>query len=51
MYFRDIPGMDVLKGKLIESVNNKRISHTQLFFGPEGSASLGLAIAYGRYIQ
>jgi len=51
MYFSDIPGMDELKEKLMESVKNKRVSHTQLFFGPEGSANLALAIAYARYIQ
>ncbi len=43
--------MDELKEKLMESVKNKRVSHTQLFFGPEGSANLALAIAYARYIQ
>ena len=50
MLFRDIPGQEVIKKKLIHTVNDGRISHAQLFYGPEGSGKLALALAYARYI-
>ncbi|MGN0003096.1 MAG: ATP-binding protein [Sphingobacterium composti] len=51
MQFRDIIGHQELKNHLINSVKNNRVSHAQLFLGPEGSGSLALAIAYAQYIN
>jgi len=51
MYFRDIPGHDKIKERLIRTVNTGRISHAQMFAGPEGCGKLALAIAYARYIS
>lgn len=50
MLFNDIAGQQVVKSKLIRSVNEGRISHAQLFLGPQGSGSLALAVAYAQYI-
>jgi DNA polymerase-3 subunit delta' len=51
MQFKDIYGQEQLKQKLIQTANSGRISHAQLFLGPEGSGSLPLAIAYSQYIN
>lgn len=51
MLFRDIPGYDDLKIRLIRSVKENRISHAQLFSGVEGVPKLALALAYGQYIN
>lgn len=50
MLFKNIVGQDVVKKHLISTVNQNRVSHAQLFLGPEGSGSLALAIAYAQYI-
>lgn len=49
--FSDIYGHYSLKKKLVEQVNNNRISHAQLFNGSEGSNALPMAIAYAQYIN
>jgi DNA polymerase III subunit delta' len=51
MFFSDIIGQERVKQRLITSVKEERISHAQLFAGPEGSGSLGLAIAYAQYMS
>jgi len=51
MFYSDIPGQEAVKEKLLQSVANQRISHTQLFLGPEGAGGLALAIAYARYVH
>lgn len=51
MQFKDIVGQEATKQKLIQTVKNGRISHTQLFLGAEGSGSLALAVAYSQYIN
>lgn len=51
MKFSDIYGHLSLKQKLVEQVNNNRISHAQLFIGHEGSNSLPMAIAYAQFIN
>ena len=50
MQFKDIIGQQSIKKRLIGSVNEGRISHAQLFAGPEGCGGLALAIAYAQYI-
>jgi len=51
MFFSDIIGQSKVKERLIRSVKEERISHAQLFSGPEGTGKLGLAIAYARFIS
>lgn len=50
MLFNEIIGQQVVKKRLIQSVKDGRISHAQLFLGPQGSGSLALAVAYAQYI-
>jgi DNA polymerase III subunit delta' len=51
MKFRDIPGSERIRQKLIKTVIDRRVSHAQLFFGPEGNEKLALAIAYAQLIN
>lgn len=51
MHFRDITGQLEIKKKLIQTVLDHRVSHAQLFFGPEGNEKLALAIAYAQFIN
>lgn len=50
MQFKDIIGQQAIKKHLIDTVSHNRVSHAQLFLGPEGCGSLALAIAYAQYI-
>ena len=51
MFFRQVIGHTTLKKKLIRSALEDRISHAQLFLGPEGSGTLPLALAFASYIS
>lgn len=51
MLFSKIVGQSAVKQRLINSVKENRVSHCQLFLGPEGSGNLALAIAYAQYIS
>ncbi len=51
MNFSQIPGQKDIIGKLIRSVHEERVSHAQLFAGPEGCGSMALALAYARFIS
>ena len=51
MLFKEIIGQQGVKERLIHSVKEGRISHAQLFLGPQGSGSLALAVAYAQYIS
>ena len=51
MQFKEIVGQSAIKQRLINSVNENRVSHAQLFLGPEGSGSLALAVAYAQYLS
>lgn len=51
MQFKQIVGQDAIKQRLINSVNESRVSHAQLFLGPGGSGSLPLAVAYAQYLS
>ena len=51
MKFSEIHVPKEVKQGLIHSVQSHRISHTQLFYGQEGTQSLALAIAYAQYIS
>lgn len=50
MLFSDILGQDHIKNHLTQSVENGRVSHAQLFVGPEGCGTLPMAIAYAQYL-
>jgi DNA polymerase III subunit delta' len=51
MLFSEIPGLADLKQTLIQSVQNGHVAHAQLWAGNEGSANLGLALAYAQYLN
>jgi len=51
MQFKQIVGQHAIKQRLINSVNENRVSHAQLFLGPGGSGSLPLAVAYAQYLS
>jgi DNA polymerase III subunit delta' len=51
MKFSDIIGQELLKQRLKRTVLENRVSHAQLFLGPEGSGKLALALAYAQYIN
>jgi DNA polymerase-3 subunit delta' len=51
MKFSQIPGQAEIIAKLLRSVKEERVSHAQLFTGPEGCGSLALALAYAQYVS
>lgn len=51
MQFKDISGQEEIKQKLIQTIADQRVSHAQLFYGPEGSGKLELAIAYAQLLN
>jgi DNA polymerase-3 subunit delta' len=51
MNFSRIPGQKETIEKLIRSVKEERVSHAQIFSGPEGCGSLAVALAYAKYIS
>src|SRR3569833_1115225 len=51
MQFKHIIGQVAIKHRLIITVKENRVSHAQLFLGPEGSGSLALAVAYAQYLS
>jgi len=51
MNFSSIPGQKEIIDKLIRSVREERVSHAQLFSGPEGCGSLALVLAYAQYVS
>jgi DNA polymerase-3 subunit delta' len=51
LLFSEIIGQQAAKERLLRSVSDGRISHAQLFLGPQGSGSLALAVAYAQFIS
>lgn len=51
MQFSEIPGLESRKNVLVQSVGKNHVAHAQLFHGPEGSASLPLAVAFATYLN
>ncbi len=51
MKFSDIIGQDEIINKLVRSVREERVSHAQIFAGPQGCGKLALAIAFAQYIS
>ena len=50
MFFKEVIGQSATKERLIQSVRGERVSHAQLFAGPEGTGKVALAIAYAQYV-
>lgn len=51
MLFCEIIGQKEVKEQLIQSVKENRVSHAQLFLGPDGSGNFALALAYAQFIS
>jgi DNA polymerase-3 subunit delta' len=50
MLFASIPGLPDIKENLINAVINNHLAHALLFYGPEGSATLPMALALCTYL-
>lgn len=50
MQFADIPGLPETKKHLINAVKQNHLAHALLFHGPEGSASLTMALALSTFL-
>jgi DNA polymerase-3 subunit delta' len=50
MLFSDIIGHENIKKSLAGTIKNDRAGHAYLFFGPEGSGKLPMAIAFATYL-
>ena len=50
MIFSKVLGQEHIINHLIQSANNGRVPHAQLFIGPEGSGTLLMAIAYAEHL-
>ncbi|MGM0666176.1 MAG: ATP-binding protein [Bacteroidota bacterium] len=51
MKFKEVIGQEEVINKLTRSVKEERVSHAQIFAGPEGCGKLALAIAFAQYIS
>lgn len=51
MLFKNVIGQTRIKLQLTKGVADNRVSHAQLFLGPEGSGNLAMALAYSQYIN
>ena len=51
MLFKEIIGQQAVKERLVRSHKEGRISHAQLFLGPQGSGNLPMALAYAQFIS
>jgi DNA polymerase III subunit delta' len=49
--FSDIPGLEEVKQQLVQAVDSNHLAHALLFYGPEGSGVLGLALALATYVN
>lgn len=51
MLFSSIPGLEEVKEKIIQAIQNNHLAHALLFHGPEGSAGLQMALAMATYLH
>ncbi len=51
MRFGELSATPEITSKLTGTVKDQRVSHAQMFYGPEGSGKLALAIAYAQYLN
>jgi len=50
MQFQQIIGSESIKQKLVNEVKNERVSHANMFIGPEGSGKLQMAIGLAQFM-
>ena len=50
MQFQQVIGQQQVKDRLVHATKENRVSHAQLFLGPEGSGNLAMAIAYAQFL-
>ena len=50
MLFKNVLGLEHIKNHLVTTAETGRVSHAQLFVGPEGSGVLPMALAYAQYL-
>jgi DNA polymerase-3 subunit delta' len=50
MNFKEVIGQQELKKHLLATINNDKVSHAQLFCGPQGSGHFAMAIAYVKFL-
>lgn len=51
LLFKQIPGLEEVKQQLLQAVDNDHLAHALLFYGPEGSGALALALALATYVN
>ncbi len=51
MLFKRIAGHNDICKQITKAVRENRISHAQMFLGPEGCGNLALALAYAQYVN
>ncbi len=51
MFFRQVIGQEKIKKSLLQAADEGRVSHAQLFAGPDGSGNLAMAMAYAQYVS
>lgn len=51
MQFKEVIGQQKIKSALVHQIAADRLSHAQLFTGPEGSGKLQLALAFAQYLM
>lgn len=51
MQFKEIIGQEEVRDRLIRSVQEGRVPHAQMLWGPSGIGKLQLAIAYAQYLS
>ncbi len=51
MQFQDVIGQQRIKTKLLRSLQQEKVSNTQMFLGPEGSGAFPLALAFAQYLM
>lgn len=51
MRFNNIIGQTRIKTKLLRTLQQDKVSNTQLFLGPEGSGALPLVLAFAQYLM
>jgi DNA polymerase-3 subunit delta' len=51
MLFKQIPGNNLIKERLLRSSQESRVSHALMLHGPEGNAGFPLAMAFAQYLN
>ena len=50
MLFKDVIAQEELKKQLIKTIKSNKVSHAQLFCGPEGCGHFAMAVAYAQLL-